>query len=344
MKYIYIVLLSLSATLFSIEYNPQEWGERDIDGGKIYYKKKYEKIPTLCFHKIGDEERYALTSASFENFLIYLNDNNFYLLSDKEYITKDLSMVPTGFKPIVLGSDDASEGNFIYKTSGSSETGTILEVDVKPIIDETSMVGLLEKHIKPVDGKINFTFYISFNGFPFRQSGGLEVNDDYTGNLVVQRKFEYLDNHFIIGNHTFSHLITKDITSNELKTELDNYYKVMFSYLGDSAKEINTLAYPYGCHALSEDMEKMLKNYNYNGATIIGGFDFNGYFAKSPFNEAVNFYDISRIGVDNKNIKSIYRFLETVPLYSGERVFVVEKGTDLTRYNVSSTDIVEVIE
>lgn len=342
-RFYILIFIFINFILYSNDFSQDNWSFKKIDGGEVYYKKDFGKIPILCFHKIGNEERYSITVENFENFLIYLNKNKFYLLSDKELIQKDFSMIPTGYKPIVLGSDDASEGNFLYKTNGDIETGKVLYSGSEPVIEENSMVYLLQKHMKRLNSKINFTFYIAFNGVPFRQTGGFSFNNNYyLNNPVIKEKFNYLLDNFIVGIHTFSHPVTKDSNPVDFKLELDTYYKIMESYVGERIIEINTLAYPYGCADLNPEMEKMITNYKYKDASISGGFDFNGYFSNSPYTGKVNKYDISRLGVDNKNIDKVYYFLENVKLYKSDRVFKVKAEANLEKYNVVSTDKVEV--
>lgn len=344
MRIVIILFFTLvSFILYANDYTNDLWEYKKIEEGEIYLKKDFGKIPVLCFHKIGLEERYSITAGEFEKLLIYLNQNQFYLISDKELIDRDFSMVPTGYKPIVIGSDDASEGNFLYKTTGDLETGKIKYLETKPIIKENTMVYLLEKHIPKVNGKINFTFYISFNGVPFRQTGDYEFNNIYyKNNPILKYKFNYLLDNFFVGVHTFSHPVTKETDPKDFKQELDIYYDIMESYVGDRIKEIDTLAYPYGCADLKPEMEEMINGYRYKETFIKGGFDFNGYFSKSPYTGIVNKYDISRLGVDNKNIDKVYYFLENTKLYVNYRKFFVKSAEGLDKYNINSADDIEV--
>ena len=114
MKYLIYILLLLPITLFSqineTDLTSAKWSRIERDGVIIYSKKDSGKIPILCFHKIGEEPRYEITSENFESFLIYLNENMYHLLSDKEFLARDFSNVPTGYTPIVLGSDDEKSG------------------------------------------------------------------------------------------------------------------------------------------------------------------------------------------------------------------------------------------
>lgn len=322
--------------------NSSIWSKR-LHGDIIYYTKKDNgKVPILCFHKIGSESRYEITPRNFENFLIYLIENNFYPLSDKEFLLKDFSMVPTGYIPIVLGADDASEGNFIYKTVGDDNVfGSIDDSSGKPIMDENSMVYMLEKYIKPVNNRINFTFYISFNGIPFRQTGGqIATGEYYRGISLIGDKFNYLLDNFIVGIHTVTHPITKETSVVDFKWEIDEFYNILYSYVGDRIELIDTLAYPYGCAQLKPEMRLMLEKYNERGMNILGGFDFDGYFSHSPFGHKVDTLDVSRLGVDNQNIQKVYGFLESVSLFKASRVIVVKDLADLDVINNNSHDYI----
>jgi len=333
----------ISFSLFSTDYNLENsdvWSKKVIGDISVYTKKDSGKVPVLCFHKIGTKARYEITSDGFESFLSYLNSNNFYVISDKDFINRDFSKVPTGFKPIVLGSDDASEGNFIYKTTTEDiVNGEIDNTLGEPQIDSKSMVGLLNRYLPLEQGKRNFTFYVSFNGIPFRQTGGREATGEYyRGIPIIERKFNYLLDNFEIGIHTTTHPVTKDSSVADFKWEIDEFYRILESYVGDRVSLINTIAYPYGCADLKPEMEDMLSNYSYKNTKIIGGFDFNGYFSGSPFTAKLNYYDISRLGVDNQNIKAVYGFLESVPLFHSQRVIVVNSLEDLKGFKYNDSD------
>ncbi len=324
--------------------NSDLWKKKS-SGNIIFYTKVEDfKIPVLCFHKIGDQERYEITSTKFEQFLIFLNENNFFPISDKDYLNNDFSMVPSGKKPIVLGSDDASEGNFILKTRDSNSfTGNVDLTVTTPKLEEESMVYLLEKYLPKVQGKINFTFYTSFNGVPFRQTGGTtSFGENYRDIPIVGYKLNYLIDNFYIGIHTVTHPITVNSTPDSFKWELDEFYRILESYVGDKISLINTLAYPYGCGTLKPEMENMIRNYNYKNYSIIGAFDFDGLFTKSVVSKSVNKFDISRLGVDNKNIESVYNFLKKVKLITSERVIAVGSRDELNSIDINDKDILVV--
>lgn len=348
MKQIYIVLFILTFFSLSADINRSELDSRDIwskkeSGSTTYYTKKdLGRIPVLCFHKIGLDDRYELTAANFEEFLIYLNTNKFYPLSDKELLLRDFSMIPSGFTPIVLGSDDASEGNFEFKTIGTDKINGEIDRSTGSSENlEDSMVYLLEKYIKPVNERINFTFYISFDGLPFRQSGGSETTGKYyRGIPVVKEKINYLLDSFIVGIHTVTHPITKNTDANKFKWELDEFFSIMRDYVGDRSNLIDTLAYPYGCADLNPELREMLVGYENKNQTILGSFDFDGYFSKSPFNSRFDNFEVSRLGVDNQNIDNVYGFLESVKLFDTTRVIVVESEDDLASINYNSDDTI----
>ena len=318
------------------------WSRQDKGNVSYFTKKDLGRVPVLCFHKIGSKPRYEITAEIFESFLKYLNRNDFYILSDKELILNDFSMVPTGYTPIVLGADDASEGNFLYKIIGSDSVNGELDYSTGKLrLEDHTIVSLLEQNIEPINGKINFTFYVSFNGIPFRQTGGkLATGDYYRGIDIIGTKFNYLLDNFLVGIHTVTHPVTKNTSVEDFKWEIDEYYNILDSYVGSKTKLINTLAYPYGCLDLKPEMENMLRNYNNNGFKIIGGFDFDGYFSKSPFTGKVNNYDISRLGVDNQNIQNVYGFLESVKLFETNRVLVVKSRDDLVGVLYNDSDII----
>lgn len=340
---IFFVSISLYSEVNLIDLKDNEiWSRQDKVNVSYFTKKDIGRVPILCFHKIGDEPRYEITAENFEVFLKYLNSNKYYVLSDKEFILENFSMVPTGYTPIVLGSDDASEGNFLYKTLGSDTVYGELDYSTGELqLEDNTMVSLLEKYIDPSNGTINFTFYISFNGIPFRQTGGeIATGDYYRGIDTIGTKFNYLLDNFIVGIHTVTHPVTKNTNASDFKWEIDEFYNILTSYVGEKTKLINTLAYPYGCLDLKSEMETMLRNYNNYGLKILGGFDFDGYFSNSPFTGSVNSYDISRLGVDNQNIQNVYGFLESVKLFNTQRVIVVESKDDLVGVKYNDSDII----
>lgn len=346
MKVFLLSLFLLCSTLLFSEVTLDQLQGSDWssvkDGDITYYTKKdLGSVPILCFHIIGEKERYEITPENFKNFLIYLNSHNYYAISDKDFISRDFSKVPTGFTPIVLGSDDASEGNFIYKTEGDSVTGAFDMSSGHLEQEPESMVYMLEKYLEPEDDKINFTFYIAFNGIPFRQTGGEEATGEYYRGIdIVGQKFNYLLDNFYVGIHTITHPVTKNTSVSDFKWELDEFYNVMYSYVGDRINLINTIAYPYGCAVLKPEMESMISNYDTRGVDIVGGFDFNGYFSHSPFSSKVRDLDVSRFGVDNKNIQNLYGFLESVKLFNTTRVIVVKDRDDLKGIKLSESDTI----
>ena len=99
---------------------------------------------------------------------------------------------------------------------------------------------------------------------------------------------------------------------------------------------------PYGCGTLKPEMENMIRNYNYKNYSIIGAFDFDGLFTKSVVSKSVNKFDISRLGVDNKNIESVYNFLKKVKLITSERVIAVGSRDELNSIDINDKDILVV--
>jgi hypothetical protein len=43
-------------------------------------------IPVLSFHKLGEQDDFELTKERFEEFLIYLNANEFHIISDRQFL------------------------------------------------------------------------------------------------------------------------------------------------------------------------------------------------------------------------------------------------------------------
>lgn len=299
-------------------------------------------IPVLSFHKLGDKDNFELQKERFEELLIYLNENSFYVIRDLQYIEEDYTHVPNGHKIVVMGSDDGSKGVFYYKTEGDLKTGNIPMKNGEFLISDESMVYYLDKYLEKEMGKGNFTFYLTFDAIPFRQTGG-EYNPGtpYLGMNVVKSKLDYLSTNYYLGNHTQNHLYSEDLSELEFIRELNGFYRVLESY-EINIKSIETMAYSFGIGELSEEREETLDFYNYKGTYIKGAFDYNGYFA-SPLNQKKdNPLDVSRIGVDNKSYSKIMTLLENVDIFRSGRVVLVHSEQypfDLSSLNLNRDDL-----
>jgi hypothetical protein len=299
------------------------------DGDVIFMSEKADEgvVPILCLHKISREEDYALTPDRFRRLLNYVNDNGWYLVSDLQYLHGDFSRVPTGLKPIVMGSDDASHGTLVYQTRGDRQYGTVKRLFGKPLIDKDSMVAILERYVKKENGRINFTFYVSFDGIPFRQLDGFEnPGFPYRGVPVIAEKIQYIDKNFILGIHSQSHPYVWDLGIDGFAEDIMKGWEQLDEYAGGEAESLHTMAYPYGVRNFNLDLRNALSSLNRNGKYLDGAFDFDNRLAPPPGNPGDSF-DVSRFNVDNKHWDRLMRTLNAADAVTARREIIWEVDT-----------------
>ena len=285
------------------------------------------EVPVLCLHRLGMKQKYELTPARFRRLINYIKDNDWYLISDHQYISGDLSKVPNGFKPIVMGSDDASYGTFIYQTDGENLYGTVKRRTGKPLLDRNSMVSILEKYAPREEGRINFTFYISFDAVPFRQLGGYRnPGFPYRGIPLVAEKIRYLDERFILGIHSLSHIYANDMGLKSFARDVLRAWELIDEYAGGEAMSLRTLSFPFGIGPLAPSMRKELNSLTRNGRRLSGAFDFDDKLAPAP-GALDDVFDISRYNVDNRTWNRIFETLESADTVVVRREIIWEVDT-----------------
>lgn len=302
-------------------------------------KANHGVVPILCLHKISREEDYALTPERFRRLLRYINDNGWYLVSDLQYLNGDFSRVPSGMKPIVMGSDDASHGNLVYQTRGDRTNGKVKRLFGKPILDRDSMVAILEKYAKDEDGRINFTFYISFDAIPFRQLDGFQnPGFPYQGVPVIEEKIRYLDENFILGIHSLSHLYAHEMGPADFARDVLSAWELIDEYAGGKAESLHTMAFPYGIRPLTPEMRNAVSSLSRNGESLVGAFDFDNQLAPPPGSPG-DIFDVSRFNVDNKNWDRLMRTLDDADAVSSRREIIWEvdsKRLPRSRYSLGA--------
>jgi len=301
------------------------WMTRRTGKFTILFEKAVEgMIPILCIHKISREKRYGLTSERFRILLQFIKNNKWYLISDKQYLEGDFSRVPTGFKPIVLGADDAGYGIFIYQTKGDRLTGPTKRFFSKPLLARDSLVAILERWAPREEGRINFTFYVSFDAIPFRQLDGFKnPGFPYRGVPVVAEKIRYLDKKFILGVHSLSHIYAHSMKPEEFAEDILAAWEMLDEYAGGRAKSLYTMAFPYGIDSLSTEMREVVAALSRNGRKLLGAFDLDGKLAPPPGNPGDRF-DVSRLNVDNENWENLMHILHTADVVHARRHIVWE--------------------
>jgi len=300
-------------------------------------------IPVLCFHKLGDEMRYSLSQERFVFLLKSLDDLGYYPISDKDLVSGDFSSVPSGYSPVILGADDASEMNFVCRTLGDQNESAILR-DGRDnfFIDPDCMAALVARYTKPQNGHYPFTFYISFDDIPFRQRGissyhSLSVQD----NPVIREKIRYLDQFFHLGAHSFHHYPTASMNEEEIIYEFDLSLTLIADLTGRRDR-LNTIAYPNGLPqekpVFSDDYFQKMQELGVEAA-----FDFDGYFARPEQLEDRGRYAISRLGVDNLNFEKIIDYLKEINTWQSRRV-IVQSEAELWSVDISRSDMIWLVE
>lgn len=285
------------------------------------------EIPVLCFHKLGEDERFTLTKERFKTLLEYIRDENWYLVSDYQYLIGDLTRVPTGMKPIVMGSDDAAEGNLTYVTHNNLLEGKPKLIFGEPLIVQDSMVGLLERYVSPEEGRINFTFYISFDAIPFRQLGGYEnPGFPYSSIPIVAKKIRYLDENFILGIHSLSHIYAYNMGVDAFVQDVKAAWELLDEYAGGEAQTLRTLAFPFGINPLTPELKAAISALSLNGRSLAGAFNFNNKFTTSP-GRLEEPFSVNRINIDNKNWDTTMKSLTALDAVVARREFIWETTT-----------------
>ena len=300
---------------------------RDGDVSFVAEKASRGVVPVLCLHKLSREEKYALSPERFRRLLRLVNDDGWYLVSDIQYIEGDFSRVPTGLKPIVMGSDDGSHGNVIYQTRGDRLTAPVKRFFGHPVLDRDCMAAILERYAPREEGRINFTFYLSFDAVPFRQLDGEEnPGFPYRGIPIVSEKIRYLDENFILGIHSMSHIYAHDMGPTAFAEDVRAAWEIIDEYAGGRAESIRTMAFPFGIRPLTPELRREVSSITRHGITLSGGFDFDNKLAPPPGAPGDEF-DISRFNVDNKNWERLLRTLNEVDAVRARRVVVWETDT-----------------
>ena len=287
-------------------------------------KSKVGKVPILSLHKIGDDADYALTSERFRQLLKYINTHNWYMVADYQYILGDFSHVPTGYKPIVLGADDASAGNVIYETQGDKLFSSTKSFFGKPRLDKNSMAAILEQYARRENGHINFTFYVSFDAVPFRQLDGYRnPGYPYEDIPIVADKIHYLDENFILGIHSLSHVYAYTMGPEAFAKDVKAAWELLDDYAGGKAESVRTLAFPYGISPLSDEMREAVTSIEQKGRQLVGAFDLDNKLAQAPGHSPDPFC-VSRINLDNTSWDSILELLDSAESVVARREFIWE--------------------
>jgi len=250
------------------------------------------KVMVLMLHSVGEEDGvWEISKESFRKDLEYLQNNNYYLVSLKDYITGEID-VPAGKTPVVLTFDDGLKNNF-----------NVLEENGELIIDPDSAVGIMEEFKKENPGfNSTATFYI-FGTNPFRQKEHLDFKLNYL-----------IENGYDVGNHTYNHAyLNKTTSKEEILFQLGEQAKFINEFIPEY--EINTLSLPYGLRP-EEFLQEYIVRGEYKGLEYehIGILDVGSHPSYSWADKRFNFKEIPRIRVsvtdENQESEEWYEYFE----------------------------------
>ena len=309
-----------------LQYN--DWSVRQNREVTFLAEKATDgKIPILGLHTLGDDASYALSPKRFRQLIKYIKANKWYMVADYQYIMGDFSNVPTGYKPIVLGADDASWGNVIFETKGDKLFSSTKSFFGKHRLDKKSMAGILERYARRENGRINFTFYVSFDAVPFRQlAGHKNPGFPYADIPIVAEKIRYLDDNFIIGIHSLSHIYAHEMGPNAFAKDVKAAWSMLDNYAGGKATSVRTLAFPYGISPLTTEMRQAVTSIVHNGKQLVGAFDLDGKLS-SPPGRPIDPFCVSRINLDNSSWENILELLQNMDAVEARREIVWETDT-----------------
>lgn len=196
------------------------------------------KVLILEYHDISDKEgRWSRHYSNFRADLQRLYEAGCRPISLRDFVRGSIS-TPAGKSPVVITFDDGTAGQFRY-----------INAEGKPEVDPNCAVAILEAfHSKHPDWPLAATFYVYYPN-PFRQP-------EYIGDKLRRILSLGMD----IGNHTYSHVNLKELSSTEAAKEMALSVREAAKYAPGAV--VDSIALPYG--AAPKD-EAVLKSGEYEG-------------------------------------------------------------------------------
>lgn len=254
-----------------VKYTPQAL----VSAQPAYPPNPDGQVLVLEYHLIGEpEERWQRTPANFRADLERLLTEGYYPVNLRDLAGGDLSMVPTGKRPVVLTLDDSSMGQFRMLPDGQ--------------VDPESAVGILldfhEAH--PADWPLRGTFLVLQDvDVPERILFGQPEWAQQKLRMLVDWGME-------VGTHTISHANLAESSPEEIQRQLGLSQAWLEELL--PGYQVVSLAIPYGAYPEGETLlakgEYQGQTYEYSGAVKVGGG-----LAPSPHSAAFNAYHIPRV-------------------------------------------------
>ena len=247
----------------------QKTTEQKIDLKRVKPNEAGEVL-ILEYHDVSDKEaRWSRHYNNFRNDLQRLYRAGYRPISLRDFVQGKIT-VPAGMTPVVITFDDGTAGQFRYISVGGMAK-----------VDPNCAVAILEDfHSKHPDWALAATFYVYYPN-PFRQPEYIE-----------QKLRRILSLGMDIGNHTYSHVDLKKLSSEEAKKEIALSVREARKYAPDAV--VDSIALPYGQapkeEAVLRSGEWDGQRYENTAALLVGAEP-----APSPANSSFNPYRLPRV-------------------------------------------------
>ncbi len=263
-----------------------------------YQPNELGSVPVFMYHNIvqeygPDEEGDVLfrTEAELRDDLQFLYDNNFYIITYREYIENRIT-APAGKHPAVLVFDDSRPNQFYYNVAA----------DGSVTMDPHSAVGILEDFFSthPDFGHTAMFAVIEIWCFDF------EAPDQ---TQYCQQKLQWLvDNGYEIANHTLDHQDLSDVTTETFLEKVGGTTLWLQQQVGQESAS-TAVVLPYGLFPDTDinpealDQWKMVRNgFEYEGQQIqlISMLAAGAEPAPSPNSLSFDPMSVARIGAKDE--------------------------------------------
>jgi peptidoglycan/xylan/chitin deacetylase (PgdA/CDA1 family) len=262
-----------------------------------YQPNELGRIMVLMYHRLDDGDTvWSRTPEQFRQDIQWLYDNDFYVIPIRDYIRNEIE-APAGKRPVVLTFDDGTVNQFKF----------IEQADGTVIIDPDSAIGILEDFFNRYD---DFGRGGLFSILPMAPFAWPDASDQmpYAG-----QKLQWLvDNGYELGNHTVGHVNLREISDDEIKSELARAEDMMRNHVPDV--EVSVLAVPFGMYptggdtSIFEGWEYEGQQYQLEGALMVGAEP-----AFSPVHTDFDPMWIPRVNADDEQLGRWFSFVEENP-------------------------------
>ncbi|MDF1616701.1 polysaccharide deacetylase family protein [Petrocella sp. FN5] len=271
--------------------------EEDLTQVPIDYKSlgvnEIGDIMVVMYHGIMDNPPYHRSKEDFIRDLQYFYDNNYYLISMKEYLSQQID-APLGKTPIVLTFDD-----------GLASTFALIENEVDP----ESAIGILEEFVQEHNdfGKAATLFIHA-------------TNQNFKGDGDALQRLEWLiENGYEIGNHSATHADLSKLSKDALIKEIGQVDYFLKALIPDY--NMLAITYPYG-----KRPEASLIQYLSHGQYEDVEFGYEVGFREGPSSKMVppshikfDPYNAPRVRGSEGDVQDLWWFLDYYEKNADER-------------------------